>query len=61
VNSSEIVDSSLLGFCRLRGLRQTSPSLPPKGTDPRTLPLLPCKQDIFRGPRKGAMIAIVDP
>ena len=41
--------------------RQTSPSLPPKGADPRTLRHFPCKTDVFKGPLEGAMIAIVDP
>jgi len=41
--------------------RQTSPLLPPKGMDPRTLRLFPCKPDVFRGPPEGAMIAFLDP
>jgi hypothetical protein len=40
---------------------QTSPLLPPKDTDPRTLWLFPCKPAGFKGPQEGAMIAIVDP
>jgi hypothetical protein len=44
-----------------RKKRQTSPSLPPKGTDPWTLRAFSCKQAVFRGPPEGAMIAIVDP
>jgi hypothetical protein len=41
--------------------RQWSPLLPPKGTDPRTLWLFPCKPAVFRGPPEGAMIATMDP
>ena len=41
--------------------RQTSPLLPPKGTDPGPCGLFPCKTAVFRGPQEGAMIAIVDP
>jgi hypothetical protein len=46
-------------FSRL--LRQTSPSRPPKGTDPGPCGLFPCKPPIFRGPREGATIALLDP
>jgi hypothetical protein len=46
---------------RERDARQTSPLLPPKGTDPRTLPLFPCKSGVFGGPPEGAMIGVVDP
>jgi hypothetical protein len=41
--------------------KQWSPLLPPKGTDPRTLWLFPCKPAVFRGPPEGAMIATMDP
>jgi hypothetical protein len=40
---------------------QSSPLLPPKGMDPRTLRLFTCKPAVFRGPPAGAMIAVVDP
>jgi hypothetical protein len=41
--------------------RQTSPLLPPKGADPGTLRLSPCKRAVFQGPQGGATIAIMDP
>jgi hypothetical protein len=40
---------------------QTSPSLPPKGTDPGTLRHFPCKLAASWGPRRGAMMPIADP
>ena len=42
-------------------LSQTSPLLPPKGTDPGTLRIFPCKGSVFKGPPEGAIIAIVGP
>jgi hypothetical protein len=50
---------STSGVCKKK--RQTSPLRPPKGTDPRTLPLFPCKPAVFRGPPEEGTIAIVDP
>jgi hypothetical protein len=44
-----------------RVARQTSPLLPPKDTDPRTLRLFPCKRSASVGAAKGAMIRFMDP
>jgi hypothetical protein len=48
-------------FSRLLVKSQMCPLRPPKGTDPRTLRLFPCKPAVFRGPPEGAMIAFFDP
>jgi hypothetical protein len=44
-----------------RPLRQTSPSLPPKGTDPVPCGLFPLQTTRFQGTAGGAIIAILDP
>jgi hypothetical protein len=41
--------------------RQTSPFLPPKGTDPPDPTDFPLQTSCFQGTAEGAMIAIVDP
>jgi hypothetical protein len=41
--------------------RQTSPLLPPKGTDPRTPAAFPLQQGRFLGGHDRAMIPIADP
>jgi hypothetical protein len=41
--------------------RQTSSWLPPKDADPGPCGFSPCKPVVFRGPREGAIIGILDP
>ena len=55
------VGAVLLASATAADGRQLSPLRPPKGADPRTLRLFPCKPAVFRGPPAGAMIAVVDP
>jgi len=41
--------------------RQTSPLLPPKGTDLPDSAAFPCKSPVFGGPPEGAKMAFLDP